>query len=110
MSNSQGPLNWLHEASITHFHASNAFSNIASPSGDFWNTILAMRSSLSSSGKSNQAHVCIKSRLRAVSESPLAKRDEEIGVAELDLDASQRFGGHDKIGATAYANLDKKGT
>src|SRR5271168_3707674 len=55
-----------------HFHASNAFSSIAWPSEDFWNTILAMRSSLSSSGKSSQERVCIRSRLRAVSELPLA--------------------------------------
>ena len=55
-----------------HFHASNAFSSIAWPSGDFWNTTLAMRSSLSSSGKSNQERVCIRSRLRAVSASPFA--------------------------------------
>ena len=60
------------DSAAPHFHASNAFSSIACPSGDFWNTTLAMRSSLSSSGKSNQARVCIRSRLRAVSASPLA--------------------------------------
>ena len=52
---------------LAHFHASNAFASIASPSDDFWNTSFAMRLSLSSSGKSNQARVCIRSRLRAVS-------------------------------------------
>ena len=55
-----------------HLQVSNAFASIASPSGDFWNTILAMRLSLSRSGKSNQARVCIKSRLRATSCGPLA--------------------------------------
>ena len=50
-----------------YFQASNAFSSIAWPSADFWKTSLAMRLSLSRSGKSNQACVCIRSRLRAAS-------------------------------------------
>jgi len=54
------------------FPASNALSSMASPSADFWNTSLAIRLSLSSNGKSNQARVCVKSRLRAVSWPPLA--------------------------------------
>ena len=57
---------------FAYFHASNAFSSIACPSGDFWNTTLAIRLSLSKSGKSNQDRVFIRSRLRAVSVSPLA--------------------------------------
>jgi transposase len=49
----------------THLHVSNAFAISASPSDDFWKTSLAMRSSLSSSGKSNHARVRIRLRLRA---------------------------------------------
>ena len=52
---------------VCHFQASNAFSNIASPFVDFSNISFAMRLSLSSNGNSNQARVCIRSRLRAVS-------------------------------------------
>jgi hypothetical protein len=50
-----------------HFQASNAFANIASPFVDFSNISFAMRLSLSSNGKSNQARVRNRSRLRAVS-------------------------------------------
>ncbi len=56
-----------HKRIAGHFQASKALVSIASPSEDFWNTSLAMRLSSSSSGKSNQARVCIRSRLRAVS-------------------------------------------
>jgi hypothetical protein len=41
----------------SHFQASKAFPSIATPSEDFWNASFAMRSSLSSSGNSNQARV-----------------------------------------------------
>lgn len=57
-----------------HFRASNAFANIALPCADFSNTSFAMRLSLSNKGKSNQARVWIKSRLRAASDRPWLRR------------------------------------
>ena len=33
-----------------------------------------------------------------------------MGKSIIDLSSVTTIGGHDKIGATAYANLDKKGT
>jgi hypothetical protein len=38
-----------------------------------------------------------------------ASDDDPSGIATYSQTGAQ-FGGHDKIGATAYANLDKKGT
>jgi hypothetical protein len=65
--NSQGSVAATVGGTVCHFQASNAFANIASPFVDFSNTSFAMRLSLSSSGKSNQARVCIRSRLCAAS-------------------------------------------
>ena len=77
--------------SVPHFHAASASRAILSPSAPFSNVSLAMRSSLSCIGKSNQPRLAIRSTFLRELGVAAVEADQEVIVGDLHPHARQRI-------------------
>ena len=80
--------------------------------GDVTMTLKQTRLVTTDVAKLTQFYECVSQSKAEVLNSSYVQFQNEAckGLAIVELASTRAYGGHDKIGATAYANLDKKGT